>query len=500
MNTRTAIQAANTPVVLGISFSLSHQRFVTALSDGFRVFRTDNCLSTYQPSLPTHAGVTIVAALDDKYVAFVGGGRSSTGHANVVVFWDCELDREVTRFDFYEPVLGLRLNGKWMVVILHSRAVVFEHQKISTRHHQALRVLASDDGARTSIADTDHDIVCGPNRVKSVHTTAPNPYALASLSESLLILPAQTLGQVQLVPLPGGSKRVLRAHNTALRQVALSPIGNLLATSSEQGTLIRVFDTKTFNQLAEFRRGVDRAVIHGLAFSESGRWLAVTSDKGTLHVFDLQPTAMNVGDIPKGDAQSTQHHRKRLSNPIHRLSIDPEKESVSGRSSPSTVTSAHHGSIQEYYGLRPPPASATPTGRDAAASAISAFKSSAMAPRIFKDVRSVASISTYTGSDPPHWQGGASHSWTTAPGGTRKRVKNPVHALPADPSGRPPKGVVAFAGRSPGVKDEHGATIYVLGGGSDARWEQFELLPANDGGWLLVNRGFRKYLTKQFAE
>lgn len=35
------------------------------------------------------------------------------------------------------------------------------------------------------------------------------------------------------------------------------------------------------------RRGADRAEIYSLAFSSTAQWLAVSSDKGTVHVFNL---------------------------------------------------------------------------------------------------------------------------------------------------------------------------------------------------------------------
>jgi len=51
--------------------------------------------------------------------------------------------------------------------------------------------------------------------------------------------------------------------------------------------LIRVFSTSNCAKMAELRRGVDHAVIFSLAISPSNNMLAVTSDKSTLHVFDL---------------------------------------------------------------------------------------------------------------------------------------------------------------------------------------------------------------------
>lgn len=54
-----------------------------------------------------------------------------------------------------------------------------------------------------------------------------------------------------------------------------------------QGTLIRVFATQNCARIAELRRGVDPAVILSLAISPSGLLLAATSDKSTLHIFDI---------------------------------------------------------------------------------------------------------------------------------------------------------------------------------------------------------------------
>jgi WD repeat-containing protein 45 len=51
--------------------------------------------------------------------------------------------------------------------------------------------------------------------------------------------------------------------------------------------LIRVFATSNCARIAELRRGVDHATIFSLAISPSSQLLAVTSDKSTLHIFDI---------------------------------------------------------------------------------------------------------------------------------------------------------------------------------------------------------------------
>jgi len=526
MNTRQPIQAVNTPAVLSVAFSSTRSRFITGLSDGLRCFRTDNCLTTYHPRLPTDGGVAIAEALDDRYIAFVGGGRVPLAPPNVVIFWDCVLGKEIHRFDFHEPVVGIRLNQRWMVVLLRERAVVFQYQELvpketPTPHPDSVW------GGKPSQSDEDkeeNEVIRAPNLIHSVHPTGPNPYALATLTGDLLVMPSPTIGQAQLVPLQGGSKRVLRAHQSTLRCLALSDDGTLLATASEQGTLFRVYCTKTLDQVAEFRRGVDPARTYSMAFSSSNRWLASTSDKGTLHVFDLRPPDPAVLEAAAREVaeKERQHHRKSQSYAGHRLSgggMSQEQQSSlsgGGRSSPASGT--YQGSVQEYYGLRPVPASASAPTTGPPISAIAAFKASPWAPKVFKDVRSIASTAFYAGDDLPHWQGGTATSYTTDPGGKKRKVRNDVLPLPSDPTGRPPKGVIAFKPQTKHVmaknekgaatnskidgSDDAGTTIYVVGGGSDARWEMFDLLPATDGlgGYGLVHRGFRKYLTRQFVD
>lgn len=504
MNTRQPIQPTTTPAVLSLSFSASRNRFITGLSDGFRAFRTDNCLMTYQSSLPKDGGLGIVEALDDRYVAFVGGGRTSASSPNVVVFWDCVLDREINRFDFYEPVLGLRLSSKYMTVVLLDRTIVFEYRELEPQQ-QATPPPETEDSTDTLTASST--ALRGPNTIKACHPTSSNPYALACLRQDTLVLPARSIGQVQLIPLLGGSKRVMRVHNNALRCFALSPDSTVLSTASDGGTLIRVFDTKTQDQLAEFRRGVDHAIIHSLAISDANRWLACTSDKGTVHVFDLRPSSAPTTETATPAGPPGPQHRKSQSqtttNRSHRSPSSNNHDDLSILSPGSSIpqSTSHQASIQEYYGLRPPPLSSTPHNpSQSGLSALSALKSSPFAPRFMKDVRSVASAPFYTGDDPPHWQGGSAWSWTMGPDGTRRRVKNAVPPLAGEPSGRPRKGIVAFAPPSAGEREDEGAKLWVLGGGTDARWEVFDLVGVQGGGWTLVKGGFRKYLTRQFVD
>lgn len=82
--------------------------------------------------------------------------------------------------------------------------------------------------------------------------------------------------------------RFILAHGSRIACLALTNDGRFLATASTKGTLVRVYNTFDGLLLQEVRRGSMRADIYSLAFSSTAQWLAVSSDKGTVHVFSLK--------------------------------------------------------------------------------------------------------------------------------------------------------------------------------------------------------------------
>lgn len=69
--------------------------------------------------------------------------------------------------------------------------------------------------------------------------------------------------------------------------MALNYQGTLLATASDKGTLIRLFSTEDGTPLQEVRRGSDKAEIFSIAFDKFSKWIACSSDKGTIHIFTV---------------------------------------------------------------------------------------------------------------------------------------------------------------------------------------------------------------------
>ncbi|CCD53941.1 similar to WD repeat domain phosphoinositide-interacting protein 3 [Botrytis cinerea T4] len=184
---------------------------------------------------------------------------STPKHANnelpEVIIWDDLKAKVAAQVSVLTSVRGVRITRTHIVVALLNSIRVYHFQSNPTLYQ--------------------------------AYETASNPNGLCCLSASILIFPGRTAGQVQVVELNSGNVSIIPAHTGALRALALSRDDEIIATASETGTLVRVFATSNCAKIAELRRGVDHADIFSISISPSGQLLAVTSDKATLHVFDI---------------------------------------------------------------------------------------------------------------------------------------------------------------------------------------------------------------------
>ncbi|XP_043281446.1 WD repeat domain phosphoinositide-interacting protein 2 isoform X3 [Venturia canescens] len=133
--------------------------------------------------------------------------------------------------------------------------------------------------------------------MKVLHTirdTPPNVSGLCILSAhnaSYVAYPgSNTIGEVQIFDaINFQAKTMIPAHDSPLAALAFNLEGTKVATASEKGTVIRVFQIHDGTKLFEFRRGVKRYVsISSLAFCMDSMFLCCSSNTETVHIFKLE--------------------------------------------------------------------------------------------------------------------------------------------------------------------------------------------------------------------
>jgi len=123
-----------------------------------------------------------------------------------------------------------------------------------------------------------------------VRPTYSNPNGILCInstdSPTLLITLGEKVGEVCVHSLTvNGTSRSINAHDHPVSQMCLNENGTKLATASERGTKIRIFNTATLEQIQQFTRGTYQASISSLAFNKQTTFLIQTSNTGTSHIF-----------------------------------------------------------------------------------------------------------------------------------------------------------------------------------------------------------------------
>ena len=215
----------------------------------------------------------------------------------------------ICEFTYPSAILAVRLNKNRLIVALEEEMFIYDI------HHMNLIYTIATSPNPNAICALSANIENGylvyplPKAQEEASSrpshAPPSSKFVPPTSGELLIFDANSLKNVN----------VIEAHRAPLSCVALNDKGTLLATSSETGTIIRVFSVPDGQKLYQFRRGTYPATIYSMSFNPTGphflettKFLAVSSTTDTIHIFKVG--VPNTGSNP---SESPQTASSRLS-------------------------------------------------------------------------------------------------------------------------------------------------------------------------------------------
>lgn len=110
--------------------------------------------------------------------------------------------------------------------------------------------------------------------------------------------------------------------------------GTRLATASNTGTVIRVFDIPSGNKLYSFRRGNRPSLITSISFSPSSDMIAVGSSSGTVHIFSFE--AFDKRSLPQTVDESPPLHA--TGTQVANIEDSTNRDSASSNAAASAAT------------------------------------------------------------------------------------------------------------------------------------------------------------------
>lgn len=244
-------------------------------SRGFRIYHTDPFSKIFSSD---DGNIAIIEMLfSTSLVALILSPRhliiQNTKRASVI----CELT-------FPSAVLAVRLNRKRLAVVLEDEIYLYDISNmtlltnIATSPNPSAICALSPSSENCFIAyPLPKPREDAQDSKRPSHAPPTSLYAPVT-SGDVLIYDTLTLKAVT----------VIQAHRSPLSCIALNSEGNLLATASETGTIIRVFSVPNGQKLFQFRRGTYPSTIYSMSFNMASSLLCVSSASETVHIFRLQ--------------------------------------------------------------------------------------------------------------------------------------------------------------------------------------------------------------------
>eukprot|EP00906_Rhabdomonas_costata_P007935 RCo011339 len=271
--------------ILYLSFNQDFGCVAMGTDVGLRVYNCDPFRLIYDREMSGAVGI-VEMIYRSNLLAVVGGYGNKSYPTTKLVMFDTYMAAAIAEIPFLTDIKAVKLRRDRLLVATESAVYLYEMDQYE--------LLAKFD-------------------------TEPNIRGIAALSPEVnnpvLAVPTPQAGLVRVRNLQLSTEVIVTAHESRLSYIGLNHDGSRLATASEKGTVIRVFDTKQssggIKPIREFRRGTQFCDIYSLCFSHNSHFLCVASSTATIHVFHVEGGDAEGG--ARAEASYTKNRTSKLS-------------------------------------------------------------------------------------------------------------------------------------------------------------------------------------------
>lgn len=252
-----SIDLSNPPKILYLSFNQDYSCLNCGTEQGFIIYNTNPAKVRYHRNFGGGLGIVEVLKTSNILI-LVGGGDHPKYPVNKLVIWDDYQEKVITDVQTNYKILGVKFNEKCLAIVCKNVVKLYKLESL-----KFLNKIETHDNP---------DGICTLSSVQS------NP---------ILIVPGIEPGSVTILNHATGVKKTVSCHQNPINSITLNANSTKFATTSETGTLVRIFDLETNSKINELRRGSDSCQIYSVEFSGDSTSLVTTSSKNTIHVFSL---------------------------------------------------------------------------------------------------------------------------------------------------------------------------------------------------------------------
>ena len=209
-----------------------------------------------------NGGIGIIEMLKrTNILALVGGGRNPKFPTNQLIIWDDHQGKIISKLRINENIMSVRLRNDKIIVISRNKFYLFNINTLVTI---------------------------------TIINTFDNPLGIIALSNGdnnklIAAFPYEAQGSIFIGDFFQKCEKlsVLHAHDSRVVCISINKEGTLMASSSDKGTLIRIYIINDDQKFWEFRRGTKSVEMNCITFDPNNKFIGCSSNVGTIHIFSI---------------------------------------------------------------------------------------------------------------------------------------------------------------------------------------------------------------------
>ena len=247
--------------MLYVSFNQDNSFFSVGTERGYKIYQTFPFTEPYERIM--NGGIGVVEMLyNSNFLALMGGGRVPKYSKNKLVIWDDNEDKIITDLKFTTSIINIKLKKDFLFVVCQKRIYVFDFNTF-----EMIDTIETGDNKKELVA-----INSSPGNTVLAYPSSKgvNKITIKNYEEKKLF--------------------TYTAQEDSVSKMNINCSGTLIATSNENGTIIRIHSCRDGVFLQEFKRGHEKAKINYICFDNDSKLMAVSSSRGTIHIFSMGST------------------------------------------------------------------------------------------------------------------------------------------------------------------------------------------------------------------
>jgi WD40 repeat protein len=265
--------------ILCLSFNQDSSCFAIGTETGFKIYSSYPINHCFERNL--NGGIGIIEMLyRSNILGLVGGGTYPKFNKNKLIIWDDIQRKEIAEFKFTSNVINIKLKKDRIFSICENKIFIFDYKT-----YKNIEIIQTADNPKGLIAISYE---------QNINIIA-YPISNTNIKE--------TKGKLKIHDKEKNLDLEITAHENILSYITMNKEGTILASASEKGTRISIVNCINGVLLQEFKRGSEKAEINYITFDNLGILVAVTSDRGTIHIWSMGSSIkkMKETDEIKGD-------------------------------------------------------------------------------------------------------------------------------------------------------------------------------------------------------